>query len=219
MCRKRKDDCQSDLGALLWVPGVNILKARSVNDPVESKGTRARRVGRAAAKKKANALGSAEAAMRRGDSSAALALLGEVLAEREDHLSALELKARCEWQLGAHEALVGTLKRLILLNPYEPGYHALLGSALQCLGRYGEAARSLERAAGSPGQEEALADLQSWQAGLIAEMIQSDPVFRAHYRQNPHAACAARGFHVAAKASQPMLLGRTERAALYTRPS
>lgn len=198
---------------------MNILEVRSVNDPVESKGTRTRRIGRGAAKEKVNTLASAEAAMRRGDSSAALATLERVLAKADDHLGALELKARCEWQAGAHEPLVGTLRRLIGLNPYEPGYHALLGSALQCLGRYGEAARALERAAGTPGQEEALTDLRAWQAGLIAEMIQTDPIFRAHYRQNPHAACASRGFHVAAEAAQPLIVGRTERAALYTRPS
>lgn len=162
---------------------------------------------------------SAEAAMRRGDSAAALATIERILAIEEDHLGALELKARGEWQLGAHEPLVGTLRRLIVLNPYEPGYHALLGSALQCLGRYGEAARSLERAEGTPGQEETLADLRAWQAGLIAEMIQTDPVFRAHYRQDPHGACAARGFHVAHEAATPLLFGRTERTALYTRPS
>ena len=203
----------------MWVPGVNILRARSVNDPVESKGAPKHRKERRATKEKTHTLASAEAAMRRGDAPAALAILDHVLAERDDHLGALELKARCEWQMSAHEPLVGTLKRLIAVNPYEPGYHSLLGSALQCLGRYGEAARSLERAAGTPGQEEALSDLRAWQAGLIAELIQSDPVFRAHYRQNPHAACASRGFHVAAEASQPLMVGRTERAALYTRPS
>jgi tetratricopeptide (TPR) repeat protein len=203
----------------LWVPGVNILRARSVNDPVESKGAPTRRKGQRATKEKTETLASAESAMRRGDAPAALAILDRVLAERDDHLGALELRARCEWQMGAHEPLVATLRRLIAINPYEPGYHALLGSALQCLGRYGEAARSLERATGTPGQEEALSDLRAWQAGLIAELIQSDPVFRAHYRQNPHAACASRGFHVAAEASQPLMVGRTERAALYTRPS
>lgn len=180
---------------------------------------RSRRKGRGAVKDKTSALTSAEAAMRRGDSSAALAIVERLLVAQEDHLGALELKARCEWQAGAHEPLVGTLRRLIALNPYEPGYHALLGSALQCLGRYGEAARSLERAGGTPGQEETLADLRAWQAGLIAEMIQSDPVFRAHYRQDPHAACASRGFHVAHEATTPLIVGRTERAALYTRPS
>jgi tetratricopeptide (TPR) repeat protein len=197
---------------------VNILKARLVNETVESKGTRPRQ-GRGSAKGMATALAAAGVAARRGDPQNALSTIDRVLADDPDHLGALELKARCEWQAGDHEAVVRTLRHLIALNPYEPGYHSLLGSALQCLGRYGEAARALERAAGAPGQEEMLADLRAWQAGLVAELARTDPVFRAHYRQDPGAACAARGFHVAATAAEPLLFGRTERGALYTRPS
>ncbi|MGV3618650.1 MAG: tetratricopeptide repeat protein [Fimbriimonas sp.] len=194
------------------------MKVRSVNEPVESKGHRSRN-SRDASKEKGDPLGLVEMAMRKGDHAQALTTIDRLLAEEPDHLGALELKARCQWQVGEHQALTATLRRLIALNPYEPGYHALLGSALQCLGRYGEAAQSLERAAGTPGQEETLSDLRAWQAGLVAEMLQDDPIFRAHYRQDPRAACASRGFHVATTVDRPLVFGRTERAALYTRPS
>lgn len=119
----------------------------------------------------------------------------EVLAEDPTNIAVMEMLSKAQWQLGQLEEVVRTTRSLVNLNPYEPGYHALLGNALQCLGRYGEASRAYERALEVPGSKEALQELNSWQAGLVAEMLGTDPVFNAEYQSNPASACAARGFN------------------------
>jgi tetratricopeptide (TPR) repeat protein len=138
-----------------------------------------------------------------------------------DHLSALELLAKSLWQVGEMERVVDVTRKLIRLNPYEPGYQTLLASALQCLGRYGEAACAYQRAGSAPGVQEAVTELNSWQAGLVADLIASDPVFRAHYAQNPADACAARGFSFLEgdASGDRWLVGAERRASLFTRPS
>lgn len=161
----------------------------------------------------------AERHARLGESEEAIRIAADVLAQDPKHLGALELTARAQWKIGEYESLLATLRQLVATNPYEPGYHALRGSALQCLGRYGEATMAMERAKSLTGQREALAELREWQAGLIADLIDSDPIFRTHYRQDPVAACAQRGFHIAPVTAPSPVLGRQERAALYTRPS
>ncbi len=185
------------------------MKARLVKERVES----------TQAKEWAAELLIAERAARCGDAARALAGTDRILAGDPSHLGALELRAKCQWQLNQHEPLLGTLRTMLTINPYEPGYHALMGSALQCLGRYGEAVQAYERAGDSPGCEEMLADLHAWQARLIAEMVATDETFRAHYRRDPRSACAAHGFRLPEVSTAPVIVGRSERVGLYTRPS
>ncbi len=130
----------------------------------------------------AKRLSLAEILLARGESSACADQVRSILAEDSTHVGAMELLAKALWQTCEFEHLLPLIDRLIVLNPYEPGYHSLRGLALQALGRYGEAARALARA---PESANALANLQDWQAGIIASLIQEDAVFRAAYAQDP----------------------------------
>src|SRR5580700_1569148 len=84
----------------------------------------------------------AQVAFRAGNLVEAQRLALDLLTEDDSHVGALELLAKAQWQSGVYDELLQTLSRLIRLNPYEPGYHALKGAALQCLGRYDDAIRS-----------------------------------------------------------------------------
>lgn len=134
------------------------------------------------------------------------------------HLGAMELLAKALWQTGNYDALLRVIDRLINLNPYEPGYHALRGAALQAQGKYGEASRAMARA---PESAPALAGLQDWQAGLIADRIQGDPVFRAEYARDPEAACSAYGFALVATPAPEGFISKRSvvLSALTARPS
>ena len=145
----------------------------------------------------------------------------EFLQTDPKHLSALEMLAKSLWQLGHMERVVETTRKLIILNPYEPGYHVLQASALQCLGRYGEASRAYMRAGDAPGAREAVEELNGWQAGLVADLLATDPVFQAHYAQSPADACAARGFSflVPSGSTDRWIVSADRKASLYTRPS
>jgi hypothetical protein len=159
--------------------------------------------------------------VRLGRHEEAVAAAQEFLQTDPQNLAALEMLAKMQWQTCKMQGVVDTTRRLIVLNPYEPGYHVLQASALQCLGRYGEAARAYHRAGDAPGVHDAIEDLNSWQAGLVAEMVTSDPVFRAHYSQNPADACASRGFSFLGGSPAPerWLVGSEKRESLSTRPS
>lgn len=163
----------------------------------------------------------ADLALKTGQYEEAVRISRAVLDNHADHIAALEILAKALWQAGHYDEVLLAVRRLQTLNPYEPGYHALKGAALQCLGRYGESVRAFARAGNAPGSEEAMHELESWQGGLIADMLREDPVFRAHYAQNPADACACRGFDfVSGRESQDRWLSNpTERAALFARPS
>jgi len=162
-----------------------------------------------------------EALMRLGRYTEASVVARQVLAEDPHQLGALELAAKALWQAGAYEEVLSVIRRLVVLNPYEPGYHALQGASLQCLGRYGEAARAFARSSEIPSSRQALDEIRSWQAELLAGMIQSDPVFRAQYNRDPKEACTSRGFDFAEEA-RPVewwIAERQPRVSLFTRPS
>jgi len=161
----------------------------------------------------------ADLAVRAQADERALAELGNALQLDPSHLGALELLARVQWRLNQHQEVIATLRRLLAVNPYEPGYHALMGASLQCLGRYGESARAFERCQELPGSAEALQELESWQSSLVADMMKSDPVFRAHYAQSPEAACLTRGFCPTRHTAQRWMPRDGERATLFSRPS
>ncbi|HWA82272.1 MAG TPA: BTAD domain-containing putative transcriptional regulator [Fimbriimonadaceae bacterium] len=160
-------------------------------------------------------------ALRMGDGDRAVALANEILVSDDTHAGALETLARAQWQLGLYDELLGTLGRLIRLNPYEPGYHALKGATLRSLGRHGEAIRSFVRGGTTPGASEALEELRAMQADLVQNLLREDPVFRAHYTHNPEEACEERGFEFGSesKIRQLVLSDAASRATLLTRPS
>jgi tetratricopeptide (TPR) repeat protein len=161
------------------------------------------------------------ALVRMGRYAAAATAVQEFLLTDPHNLAALEILAKMQWQTCRMQAVVDTTRRLIVLKPYEPGYHVLQASALQCLGRYGEAARSYQRAGDSPEVQDAVDDLNAWQGAIVAEMLSSDAVFRAHYAQNPADACAARGFSFlgGTPVSERWIVGSEKRESLFTRPS
>jgi tetratricopeptide (TPR) repeat protein len=163
----------------------------------------------------------AELALRAGQPDVAIRLSKQLLESDSSHIGALETLAKALWQTSAYEDLLQTLAKLIRLNPYEPGYHALKGAALQCLGRYGDSIRSFLRGSDSPGARESSIELRNWQAQLVESILSEDPVFRAHYRRDPEEACRARGFEFRSesKIRQWFLSDDSARAALFTRPS
>lgn len=145
-------------------------------------------------------LARAEALLQTRNAPEAAKLARLILRKDREHVGALEVLARSQWQQQKFETLVATTRRLIKLDPYNPGYHMLLGAALQCLGRFGEATRAYLRASnegGTPETERSLrliAELRDWQAGLLATLLNEDLAFRAAYNRDPKAACQSRGF-------------------------
>jgi tetratricopeptide (TPR) repeat protein len=134
-------------------------------------------------------------------------------------LGALETLAKALWRLGRFEQVISATDKLLSLNSYEPGYHALRGAALQVLGRYGEACQAYDRSGELPNCAEALRELQAWQAELLVEMLQTDPVFKASYRQDPKRACEAKGFRFVEQIAAEWHPSQAERTWSYTRPS
>lgn len=165
-------------------------------------------------------LGRAELALRCGRFEEAAVLATRVSTADPTHIGALETLAKAQWRSSQHEELLTTVSRLLRLNPYEPGYHALRGAALQCLGRYGESVQAFSRCGGDASSKEAIRSLHEWQAGLVAEMMKTDKVFKAHYEQSPTEACSSRGFaFVAEERAERWLTNGRERATFFTRPS
>lgn len=163
----------------------------------------------------------AELALKTGETQGAVRITQSVLRNDPSHIGALEILARAVWQAGRYDLVLTTTEKLLAVNPYEPGYHDLRGAALQCLGRCGEAVAEFSKGSGASEFREAIRDLENWQIQLIGELLHSDPVFRAHYAQNPAQACADRGFGFSPDAAAPnrWIAHGGDRAALYARPS
>lgn len=81
----------------------------------------------------------------RGDYLGAASAAFDVLALDSAHLGALELYARAQWRLGDFVGVLGTLRRLETLNPYEPSYFLMQGDALRLIGRHTEARSAYAR--------------------------------------------------------------------------
>ena len=157
-----------------------------------------------------------------GDAKSAIACARSILQRDASQVGALEVLAKALWQLSRYDELLVSLQTLIRLNPYEPGYHALRGAALQALGRVGEAIKCFARA--GKDLDSALAsieELRLWQETLIAEMLREDAVFRAHYAQNPEEACHIRGFEFLSeyRTGESWLAKPDSQAIAFTRPS
>jgi tetratricopeptide (TPR) repeat protein len=128
--------------------------------------------------------------LQKGKYTAAMLTCSRLLDADPTHLGALELLAKCLWVKQDFVALEQATRRLIALNPYEPGYFGLRGMALRALGRYGEAAHALRR---DPGSVNHLADLEAFQTSLVRDLIEQDAVFAAQYAKSPELATKAKG--------------------------
>lgn len=167
-------------------------------------------------------LARAEFLLSTGDPAGSMACARAVLRKDPEQLGALEVLAKALWQLARYDELLITLSTLIRLNPYEPGYHALRGAALQSLGRAGEAIKCFGRVADrSDTAAAAVEELRRWQQDMISDLIQEDPLFRAQYEQNPVEACQARGFDLLPECEPTRTWFATAHAQglLHTRPS
>jgi len=173
-------------------------------------------------------LAEGESSLEAGDYASAIECARTILARDSNHLGGLELLARAHWRSGNFELGLDALRHLIRLNPYEPGYHYLRGGALQALGHYGEAIRAYSRCLESENDTlktsaaVAIRELERWQEGVIAELLNSDRTFRADYSQDPIAACKRRGFAFCAEevaASTQLAATREAPAETWIRPS
>lgn len=167
-------------------------------------------------------LARAEFLLASGNPKGALAAARLIVKEDASQIGALEVSAKALWQLARYDDLLTTLRTLVRLNPYEPGYHALRGAVYQALGRVGEAIKAFARAAEhSETASASVEELRDWQSTLIADLIRDDQVFRTHYAQDPDAACRARGFEMLPdyKAKESWLAKPQAQAAVFTRPS
>jgi hypothetical protein len=161
-----------------------------------------------------------------GNTGNAIELAKQTLKVDPSHVGALEILAKAQWQASQCDELLLTLRKLIELNPYEPGYHSLQAGAYQSMGLCGEAVKSYLRAVdlGMPKSAEMdamIEELRSWQAALVAQLLQSDPVFKAAYLQDRAAACASRGFDFAIppETTEHLIQERESRAVVFARPS
>jgi len=141
------------------------------------------------------------------------------------HIGGLETLAKVQWHLGKYEELLSTLDRLIGLNPYEPGYHALRGATHQALGQCGQAVVAFSRCAEGSSPEaasarEQIAELQEWERFLVSDLLERDPVFAADYAHDPQAACRKRGFEfVEQSTTSENWVPPVPAVVLWTRPS
>jgi tetratricopeptide (TPR) repeat protein len=165
-------------------------------------------------------LARAEHLLAAGDVKGAILSAKRVLGRDRDQIGALEVLAKALWQMGRYDELLAALATMIRLNPYEPGYHALRGAVYQAVGRTGEAIKSFARA-DSETSAASVEELREWQGEIIARLLGEDPVFKAHYTQNPEEACQARGFEFLAdfNPGESWFLKPQAQAAIHTRPS
>lgn len=98
----------------------------------------------------------------RGRADEALRATSQVLQRDPDHLGALEIHVRAQWRLGDLAGALRSLRRLTLLNPYEPGYYLMQGDILRLMGQPLPARRAFERCLafkGSSAKAEAISQI------------------------------------------------------------
>ena len=149
-----------------------------------------------------------EMLLKAGEAEDARALAASVLERDREHLPALELYARALWQLKDMAGLQEVVPRMIRLNPYEPGYHALKGSVHFQLGQFAEAIDSYERSLQFPARPEesvraSVAALREYQQALAASLLEENQVFRAKYAQDPEQAVQSLGLRVGPNGETP----------------
>lgn len=143
------------------------------------------------------------------------------------HVGALEILARANWQLGRFADVADHTRLLVRLDPYNPGYRTLLGSALQCMGNYAGAMHAYSGCARLGPSSEAqrcdqlINDLRQWQSELISDLLSRDPAFRAEFSRDRAAACSTRGFEMleSRQVAEPCLTDERPVVRRWARPS
>jgi hypothetical protein len=151
---------------------------------------------------------------QKGKREAAMLICSQLLEADPTHLGALELMAKCLWAKQDFVSLEQVTRRLIALNPFEPGYFGLRGMALRALGRYGEAVHALRR---DPGSVNHLADLEAFQASLVRDLIEQDAVFAAQYAKSAELATKGKGLECEVQRSIQALDSRARGKSLSIR--
>lgn len=91
------------------------------------------------------ALKAAKHLLDMGSADEALSATTQILLHDADHLGALEIHVRAQWRIGDLTGTMRSLRRLTLLNPYEPGYYLMQGDVLNLMGQPLQARRAFER--------------------------------------------------------------------------
>jgi tetratricopeptide (TPR) repeat protein len=172
---------------------------------------------------RSSALRQAETALALGNTQLAIDRVERIIGEDPTHLPAFELLAKALWQVGDLPRLVVVLQGMIRMNPYEPGYFALLGAAEQSLGRIGAAitplARSLELDPKDTNVAAMLGSLRAYQTTLIDQLLAEDQTFRREYADDPVEACRARGFEIDPPVVSVAIASEAQFTFLAARPS
>lgn len=154
----------------------------------------------------ARLLDRAQAQLTSGKLKYCLRLTEKILASDADHVGALEVRAHALWAVRDYLQTVVVTDRLILLNPFEPGYYSLKGAALQGLSRYGEAIRAYRRGIELGGESHAETSalfLQQCEESVLSDLLERDTAFREAYQIDPAAACHSRGLTLVARSATP----------------
>jgi tetratricopeptide (TPR) repeat protein len=149
------------------------------------------------------------------------------VAEDPTHLGNLETLVRAQWNLADYSGVLDTLRRLLALNPFEPGYHYLRGATLQCLGHFGEARGAYERCALVPDSAmaeaalTAIAEIDRWPTEAVTRLAENDPKLRELLRKDPVAACRSLGFEAPGQQAPEVALAAlgSQPTAEWRRPS
>jgi len=170
-------------------------------------------------------LGRAEVLLQSRDATAACKLAKKILRADRTHVGALEVLARSLWQMQDFQELIAITRRLIKLDPYNPGYHMLRGATFQCLSMFGEATKCYARATAHGNSPDAdrsmqlISELRDWQANLLSTLLEEDPAFRAAYSRDPQAACQSKGFEFVDMSARGKWLRDDASATILARPS
>lgn len=87
----------------------------------------------------------AQRQLDKGRADEALRATAQILQRDPDHLGALEVQVRAQWRIGDLAGALRSLRRLTLLNPYEPGYYLMQGDILSLMGQPLQARKAFER--------------------------------------------------------------------------
>jgi len=155
----------------------------------------------------------------------AVILCDRILETDPRHLPALELKSKSLWRQGEFEAALTTIKFAAQLNPFDPGYHFLIGDCLENLRRNGEALEAFERCRASTDKriaaeaEGRISQLEQVQQQIVAELIQGDREFSRAYQRDAAKTLSQYGFCFSEEPPNEALIEQLPRPTLWARPS
>ena len=142
----------------------------------------------------------------------------------EGHLPTLELTALTQCRCGQPSDALSTISRLVILNPFEPGYDFLRGCCLQSLGRFLEAEACYRRAAKAVGPEqtvalEATSRLETWKQQCLEHLLAENSDFRAAFARDVAASSVAAGISLQSQAMLSASTRQSSKARNLNRPS